>query len=131
MTDNEIEMINAVRLHLRVPELSMSNSNVHRLNARPGSETESAQGRSFLNLKIGNHGMGDVLSKVIFGIGMFFVALFTTGIAASLPDRFGKIVFFAFSALCLLVAAYQMDVANRCVRLATGAPNGTNTSESK
>ena len=131
MTDNEIEMMNAVRRHLRVPELSMPNSNVHHLNVRPEVETLTIPGRSFLNLKIGNDVIGDVLSKTIFGTGMFFVALFTSGIASSLPDRFGKVIFFSFSAVCLLVAAYRMDAANRWVRLAIGKPNGTDTSESK
>jgi len=125
MTDNETEMINAVRRHLRVPELSMLSSNVHQLNARPELAADDAHGRSFLNLRIGNHLIDDVLSKAIFGIGMFFVALFTCGIAATLPDRLGKIVFFTFSAVCLLVAAYQMDAANRLVRLATDEPNET------
>ena len=115
MTQDEEEILKATKRILRVAEQSSHSANVP-------SRTDSSQKiddrtvSTLLNGKVGSRTAGQVLSKVIFGIGMLFVAVITAQVAANLPDKDGKLMFGGFAFVCLLVGVYNIDLTTRWIR---------------
>lgn len=122
MTEEEAHILKGVEQILRLAERSASPSSDANQSVSSTDKSSTSKGKIFLNARIGNRVIGEVLSKAIFGIGVFFVAIFTGGIAALLPDRDGKVMFAGFAVVCLLVAVYHTDLTTRWIRTSLKNP---------
>lgn len=109
-------MFSAIKRILRVGEQFALSSNVRRDTAMPEEHLDDGDESNFLRAKIGNRVVGEMLSSVIFGIGMLFIATLTAGLAIYLQANEGKLMFGTFAVVCLLVAVRHIDVTTRWIR---------------